>query len=91
VDDVTCVRTVCQLYKAFATPENGVDPSDEGNYETMIELWFQFAIIWGIGGCLDAVGRRKYGPCCVGTSSDARQILSLSLSYNVSFWEPGLQ
>lgn len=62
VDDVTCVRTVCQLYTAFATLENGVDPADEGNFETMIELWFQFAIIWGIGGCLDALGRRKCGP-----------------------------
>lgn len=59
VDDVASVRTTCQLFKAFATRENGVNPKDEANYEIMIELWFEFAVVWGIGGTLTEAGRRK--------------------------------
>lgn len=59
VDDVAAVRATCQLFRAFATTENGVNPKDEDYYEVMIELWFEFSIVWGIGGSLTEAGRRK--------------------------------
>jgi dynein heavy chain, axonemal len=59
VDDVASVQATFKLYQAFATIQNGVNPKDEDNYELMIELWFEFAIVWGIGGSLTEAGRRK--------------------------------
>jgi hypothetical protein len=38
------VKSLCNLFDALATPENGVDPYDQENYVRMIEFWFQCAI-----------------------------------------------
>ena len=59
-DRLSCVKTLTRLYDALATPENGVLPDDTEHYPTMIELWFQFALIWGIGGPLAEDGRKKW-------------------------------
>ena len=58
-DRLSCVKTFTRLFDALATPENGVLPDDAEHYPAMIELWFQFSLIWGIGGPLAEEGRKK--------------------------------
>ena len=58
-DRLSCVRTLTRLFDALAVPENGVSPDDAEHYPGMIELWFQFSLIWGIGGPLTEEGRKK--------------------------------
>ncbi len=36
-----------------------VDPADTDNFSNMIELWFQFCLIWSLCGSVDEDGRRK--------------------------------
>lgn len=58
-DRLSCVRTFTVLFDTFATSEHGVDPQDTENFALMVELWFLYSIIWGIGGPLDESGRKK--------------------------------
>ena len=41
----------------FVSPQ--VDPSDSENYVRMIELWFQFCMIWSLCCSVDEDGRKK--------------------------------
>lgn len=36
-----------------------VDPSDADSYPRMIELWFQFSMIWSVCASVDEDGRKK--------------------------------
>ena len=36
-----------------------VNPDDVEGYQRMIELWFQFCMIWSICASVDESGRRK--------------------------------
>lgn len=60
-DRLSCVRAFSRLFDSLAVPENGVSP-DEGPeaYQLLVEMWFLFCIIWGIGGPLDEDGRKKF-------------------------------
>ena len=51
-DCLSCVKTLTRMFDALAMPQNGVLPDDAEQYPTMIELWFQIALIWAIGGPL---------------------------------------
>ena len=57
--DLNIVQTFCSLYETLATPENGVDPADEVNFDIMVNSWFWFCLVWSIGGTLDDEGRRE--------------------------------
>lgn len=47
--------------RSLATPENGVDPAEGAEaYAALVEMWFLFCIIWGVGGPLDEDGRKKF-------------------------------
>lgn len=59
-DRLSCVKTLTRLFDSLATPENGVLPDDAEHFPIMVELWFQFALIWGIGGPLAEEGRKKW-------------------------------
>lgn len=59
-DRLKCVRTFASLFDTFATPENGVDPANPEECVAVLEMWFQFCLMWGVGGPLDEDGRRKF-------------------------------
>lgn len=59
VPELNAVISLCKLMDTLATPENGVDPSDSDNFSKMIELWFQFCMIWSICSSVDEDGRKK--------------------------------
>lgn len=58
-DRLAAIATTTRLFDALATTENGVDPSDTATYVTMLENWFLFCLVWGIGGSLDDAGRKS--------------------------------
>ncbi|GFH10191.1 dynein-1, subspecies f, partial [Haematococcus lacustris] len=60
-DRLACVRSFTRLFDALATAENGV-AAEEGPeaFNLLVEMWFLFCIIWGIGGPLDEDGRKKF-------------------------------
>ena len=68
---VTCglsrVRAALRLFDALATPANGVallagNDAEESGWLAMVELWWQFAVTWGIGGPLSQEGRKACAP-----------------------------
>jgi hypothetical protein len=61
VDRLTSVRTFTRLFDALATHDNGVCREDGPDaWAAAVELWFLFALIWGVGGTLDADGRKRF-------------------------------
>ena len=60
VDRLSCVRSFTKLFDSLATPENGVAPEEGEAYPVLVEMWFLFCVIWGIGGPLDEDGRKKF-------------------------------
>nr|XP_022345562.1 dynein heavy chain 2, axonemal-like isoform X2 [Crassostrea virginica] len=53
------VSSLCKLFDSLGTVENGVDPNDSENFTRMVELWFQFCMIWSICASVDEDGRKK--------------------------------
>ncbi|KAG9346625.1 hypothetical protein JZ751_006936 [Albula glossodonta] len=58
ITELNGVISLCRLYDALATPENGVIPSDTEHYGRMIELWFIFSLIWSVCASVDEKGRK---------------------------------
>lgn len=57
-DRLAAIATTTRLFDALATLDNGADPADAATYPTMLENWFIFCLIWGVGGSLDNSGRK---------------------------------
>ncbi|XP_064181287.1 dynein axonemal heavy chain 2 [Anguilla rostrata] len=58
ITELNGVSSLCRLYDALATPENGVMPSDTEHYGRMVELWFLFSLIWSVCASVDEDGRK---------------------------------
>lgn len=56
--ELNSVISLCVLFDALATEENGVHPHEE-SYPRMIELWFLFSLIWSICASVDEDSRKK--------------------------------
>ncbi|XP_034845406.1 dynein heavy chain 2, axonemal [Mirounga leonina] len=59
VPEYSGIISLCKLYSALATPENGVNPADGENYVSMVELTFVFSMIWSMCASVDEEGRKK--------------------------------
>ena len=59
VSEYNIIKSLCYLFDAVATKENGVDHLDETNYPQMLEYWFLFCMIWSVCGAVDEAGRKK--------------------------------
>lgn len=53
------VISLCKLLDCFATKENGMDPSQETDFESMVKLWFLFCLTWSVCASVDENGRKK--------------------------------
>ncbi len=51
--------TVLFINDESLAPRHQVDPGDGENYTRMIELWFQFCLMWSVCGSVDEEGRRR--------------------------------
>uniref|UniRef100_A0A8C6DTU3 Dynein axonemal heavy chain 2 n=1 Tax=Moschus moschiferus TaxID=68415 RepID=A0A8C6DTU3_MOSMO len=57
--EYSSIISLCKLYSALATPENGVNPADSENFVSMVELTFVFSMIWSVCASVDEEGRKK--------------------------------
>ncbi|XP_053425879.1 dynein axonemal heavy chain 2 isoform X5 [Nycticebus coucang] len=53
------IISLCKLYSALATPENGLNPADGENYVAMVEMTFVFSMIWSVCASVNEEGRKK--------------------------------
>ncbi|XP_063098621.1 dynein axonemal heavy chain 2 isoform X6 [Cavia porcellus] len=59
VPEYSCIISLCKLYSALATPENGVNPADSESYSATVEMIFVFSMIWSVCASVDEDGRKK--------------------------------
>eukprot|EP01105_Mastigella_eilhardi_P001895 TRINITY_DN122_c1_g4_i2.p1 TRINITY_DN122_c1_g4~~TRINITY_DN122_c1_g4_i2.p1 ORF type:complete len:4382 (+),score=1298.66 TRINITY_DN122_c1_g4_i2:875-14020(+) len=59
VTKMNSIISLCNLFDALATPENGVTPQDADFYHRMIELWFLFSLIWSVGASVTEESRKR--------------------------------
>ncbi|KAL3313636.1 Dynein heavy chain 2, axonemal [Cichlidogyrus casuarinus] len=59
VSPLNTVVSLCRLFDAIATEENGFSTKDPETLRKLTELYFQFSLIWSVCGALDAEGRKK--------------------------------
>ena len=64
---VSCVRAALRLFDALALPSHreaevrGQDGKEQ-EWATLVELWWQFSVAWGLGGALTEEGRKACVP-----------------------------
>jgi dynein heavy chain len=59
IAELNGIKSMCNIFDAFATKENGIDPQGEEFFSRMIEMWFLFCVIWSIGASVDEDGRKR--------------------------------
>ncbi|XP_043393066.1 dynein axonemal heavy chain 2 isoform X2 [Chelonia mydas] len=59
IPEYSGIVSLCKLFSALATPENGVNPADGDNYTTVVEMYFVFSMIWSVCAAVDEEGRKK--------------------------------
>ncbi len=59
IAELNGIKSMCNLFDAFATSENGIDPQGEEYFSRMVEMWLLFSVIWSIGASVDEDGRKR--------------------------------
>ena len=62
---MSCVQAMLRLFDAQAMPSKfGADlhaqDGKEQDWATLLEMWWQFSVAWGLGGMLTEEGRIAY-------------------------------
>ena len=60
VPEIAAMASLCRMYDALATVENGADPQDTEGYNKMLEMYFIFSVIWSLGGSLTDESRKRF-------------------------------
>jgi len=64
--DIQIAASLCALFEALFTSDNGVDLSDPvDDLKVLIELVFAFSFAWSVGGALDADGSKAFSKYCM--------------------------
>eukprot|EP00002_Diphylleia_rotans_P022931 TRINITY_DN4501_c0_g1_i3.p1 TRINITY_DN4501_c0_g1~~TRINITY_DN4501_c0_g1_i3.p1 ORF type:complete len:4513 (-),score=1142.54 TRINITY_DN4501_c0_g1_i3:360-11993(-) len=53
------IASLCHMYDALATVDNGVNLADPDFFNRMVEMWFLFCLIWSVGATVDEASRKK--------------------------------
>ncbi|VDP42904.1 unnamed protein product [Schistosoma mattheei] len=53
------IISLCKLYDSLATPEVWANPADVDYYPRLLEMTFQFCMIWSVACLVDEDGRKK--------------------------------
>ncbi|KAK4469213.1 hypothetical protein MN116_006788 [Schistosoma mekongi] len=53
------IISLCKLYDSLATPEFWANPADVDYYPRLLEMTFQFCMIWSVACLVDEDGRKK--------------------------------
>ncbi|CAH8605754.1 unnamed protein product [Dicrocoelium dendriticum] len=59
LSEMNTVISLCRLLDALATPDAWVDPADTDYFVRLLEMTFQFCMIWSICCTVDEEGRKK--------------------------------
>ena len=59
IAELNGIKSMCHLFDAYGTKENGIDAGGEEFFGRMCEMWFLFCVIWSIGASVDEDGRKK--------------------------------
>jgi dynein heavy chain len=59
--DINLVTSLCSLFEALFTTENGVDFDDTiDDLNMLVEMLFAYCMTWSLGGALDSESREKF-------------------------------
>jgi len=83
--DVQCTASLCALFEALFSVENGIDVTDTNlsneDMKILIELLFAYSFAWGLGGSLDTESQRAFGKFCMEQFVNVRPPVSFFDSY----------
>ncbi|XP_071050357.1 dynein axonemal heavy chain 2 isoform X2 [Onthophagus taurus] len=57
--ELSIVQALCRLLEIFATRENGIDPTNDEQFDEMSKLWFLFCLVWSVACTVNEDGRKK--------------------------------
>jgi len=59
ITDFNAVQSLCILYDALATKDNGLDKTtNPQSYSSLCEKWFVFCLVWSVMAAVDEKGRK---------------------------------
>ncbi|XP_025080372.1 dynein heavy chain 2, axonemal-like isoform X3 [Pomacea canaliculata] len=59
IAELNGVASLCKLFDALGTVENGVDPLDSEYFPKMVDMCFLFCMIWSVCASVDEAGRKR--------------------------------
>lgn len=80
--DIQVTASLCSLFEALFTSENGVDLGDPfDDLKLIVELVFAFSFAWSIGGSLDGESLKQFSKYCMELFVNVRPPVSFFDSY----------
>jgi dynein heavy chain len=80
--DIQIASSLCSLFEALFTSDNGVDLSDPlEDLKLVVELVFAFSFAWAVGGALDSDSSKQFSKLCMEQFVNVRPPVSFLDSY----------